>query len=61
MFSNCLKQARLVEIDKIIMKIVDGVPLEQVLASNKQLIRKELFFRLAELANAASEAGEKQK
>lgn len=47
--------------DRIIVGLFDGSDWEQLIASNKPLFRKELFFRLLELANAATVADEKQK
>jgi hypothetical protein len=49
------------DIDRFILRLIDDGNLEQLIASNKQLIRKELYFRLAELANAATVSDERNK
>ena len=55
------EQRRLEEIDRLILKIVEGGDLEKLMTSNRVLVRKELFFRLAELANAAIHPEEKSR
>lgn len=50
---------KLIEIDNLILKMVDGLSLDSVVTANRQLVCKELFFRLAELANVATDRKEK--
>lgn len=42
-------------------QVLDKTSLEEILSKNRKLLGKELFFRLAELANVAVEAEEKKK
>jgi hypothetical protein len=52
----------LINIDIVILQLVDGeITLEQLILTKKQIVRKELFFRLAELANAGSTPEEKTR
>jgi hypothetical protein len=46
----------------VILQLVDGeLTLEQLILTKRQIVRKELFFRLAELANAGSTPEEKTR
>eukprot|EP00596_Hydrurales_sp_CCMP1899_P005210 CAMPEP_0119051770 /NCGR_PEP_ID=MMETSP1177-20130426/73275_1 /TAXON_ID=2985 /ORGANISM="Ochromonas sp, Strain CCMP1899" /LENGTH=724 /DNA_ID=CAMNT_0007031091 /DNA_START=367 /DNA_END=2541 /DNA_ORIENTATION=- len=56
------EKKRLQEIDLIILQIVDGqLTLDQLVVSKRSMVRKELFFRIAELANSAFSTEEKKK
>lgn len=56
------EKRRLEEIDSLIVKLIDGsTTLEKAVAAQRPLIRKELFFRIAELANAALTTDERSK
>jgi hypothetical protein len=49
-------------IDIAILQLVDGnLSLEQLIMTKKTMVRKELFFRIAELANAAINLEEKAR
>jgi alpha-D-ribose 1-methylphosphonate 5-triphosphate synthase subunit PhnL len=55
-------QKRLYEIDVVISKILSReMTLKEAVDNHKPLIRKEMYFRLAELANAALDPVEKQR
>jgi hypothetical protein len=52
----------LINIDIVLLQLVDGeITLEQLILTKRQIVRKELFFRLAELANAGSTPEEKTR
>ena len=61
--SNLLDELEtLKEIDALIIKLTQGEDsLDKLLQQNKQLIRKELFIRLAELVNSGSNQEEREK
>lgn len=49
-------------IDETILQLIDDeISLEQLITSKKNIVRKELYFRLAELANAGTKLSEKQR
>lgn len=55
-------QKLLQEIDLIILQIVDNqLTLEQLVMTKRTFVRKELFFRIAELANSAFSTDEKKR
>ena len=57
-----LRKSRLESIDALILQLIDNdITLEQLVTSRKNLVRKELFFRLAELANAGATPEEKMR
>ncbi len=56
------EKRRLVEVDALIVKLIEGsTTLEKAVTTQRPLIRKELFFRIAELANAALTTDERSK
>lgn len=56
------EKKRLVEIDLLLARVAAGeLSFADVIAQHRSLIRKEMYFRLAELANAASSQEEKDK
>ena len=55
-------QTRLDLVDITILQLVDGeISIEQLINSKRNMVRKELYFRLAELANAGTTPVEKQR
>ena len=49
-------------IDETILQLIDDeISLDQLITSKKNMVRKELYFRLAELANAGTTLSEKQR
>jgi hypothetical protein len=50
------------DIDDLLLKVIDGeITLKQAIAGSKTLAGKEMYFRIAELANASLSAVERQK
>jgi len=47
--------------DNFILKIMDAPNMELLLQNNKNFLRKELFFRLIELANTETDEIQKVK
>jgi len=54
------EKKRLQNSDAFILKLLETPDLESFVLSHKSLIRKELFFRIAELANSATDAAERR-
>lgn len=50
------------EIDLIILQLVDNqLTLDQLVTTRRSMVRKELFFRITELANSAFSSEEKKR
>jgi hypothetical protein len=51
----------LIEIDEVIDQFINGISVQTILATRRQIVTKALFFRMIELANNALDESTKQK
>jgi len=54
------EKKRLQKIDAFILSLLEAEDVEQCVLANRSVVRKELLFRLAELANSSTDAGERR-